>query len=132
MELATEPDVYAPIMNNEGEYIDKVPPLHSMKNGMYCPCGGRVNKTYNTTTSMKQHFTRTCHKQWIVQLNNNKTNYYVECNNLRQTVRNQQIIIQQMELEMMKKQRMIEFIQNELMEAKTKKEYIVCDLLNIE
>ena len=35
MELVTEPDVYAPIMNNDREYIDKVPPLHAMSNGMY-------------------------------------------------------------------------------------------------
>jgi len=132
MELVTEPDVYAPIMNNDREYIDKVPPLHAMSNGMYCPCGGRANKVYNTTTSMKQHFTRACHKQWLLQLNNNKSNYYVECNTLRHTVKNQQLIIQQMELEMTKKQRLIDFLQNELMEAKSTKEHIVYDLLNVE
>ena len=41
MELVVEPDIYTPSINDNGLYVDKVPPFNYIKKGLTCPCGSR-------------------------------------------------------------------------------------------
>ena len=41
MELITEPDIYAPSIDEIGNYIDKVPSFLIIKHGVRCTCGKR-------------------------------------------------------------------------------------------
>jgi len=51
MELALEPDMYAPSINESGNYVDKVPSFHVVKKGLYCLCGSRKDKLYDNYNS---------------------------------------------------------------------------------
>ena len=41
MELVTEPDVYSPSIDNNGNYIDIIPSFNIINKGVSCPCGSR-------------------------------------------------------------------------------------------
>jgi hypothetical protein len=112
MELVTEPDLYSPSINDIGNYVDKIPsftPLrmsnaqsashrslitahfvgvlnvqrcNNIKHGLRCPCGSRKDKTYDTHSIFASHIKTKKHQSWLVDLNLNKTNFYLENINL--------------------------------------------------
>ena len=78
MELIVEPDTYTPSIDGQGNYIDVIPPSVKLKHGLYCPCGSRGHKMFTTTSSFNSHTKTKVHQQWLVQLNRNKANFFVE------------------------------------------------------
>jgi len=97
MELVTEPDLYSPSINDIGNYVDKIPSFNNIKHGLRCPCGSRKDKTYDTHSIFASHIKTKKHQSWLVDLNLNKTNFYLENINLKNTITNQQLIIAKLE-----------------------------------
>ena len=64
MELATEPDIYSPNIDNNGDYIDKVPSFNTnaLANGIRCPCGTRKDKIYTSTSMFSSHIKTKTHE----------------------------------------------------------------------
>jgi hypothetical protein len=97
MDLATVSDIYSPSIDNEGNYIDKIPSY--MPNGIKCGCGKneKKNKIYMTTLLFSNHTKTKTHQQWLTSINTNKINYYKENQELNQTIHNQKRIIAKFE-----------------------------------
>jgi hypothetical protein len=129
MDLAIEPDIYEPSIDDKGNYIDKLP--SSMKHGIQCPCGARKEKVYETRPKLKAHIESKFHQKWIADLNINKANLYVRCIGLDETVKNQQIIIAQLQRQLDTKNKTIDILTDQL----TKKSIPIqpaIDLLDFE
>lgn len=114
MELATQSDIYAPSINDIGNYIDKIPSSFAFKNGMYCPCGSRKDKVYETYAKFSSHIKTKTHRKWLEDLNINKSNFYIEALKQKETISNQKLIIAKMELEMLNKDKTINYLTNQL------------------
>ena len=93
MELIVESDIYAPTMDDLGNYIDKIPSFIHLPCGLRCPCGSRKDKVYETSALFSSHIKTKKHKSWLISVNLNKTNYYVENEKLKETIQNQKMII---------------------------------------
>ena len=78
MELVVEPDIYSPSIDDKGNYIDRIPSFNIIKKGLLCPCGARKDKIYETHTVFASHIKTKIHQSWLVTLNFNKTNYFIE------------------------------------------------------
>jgi len=94
MELVTEPDIYSPSIDETGKYIDKLPAF--FKHGIQCPCGARKEKVYESKPKLKEHLKTKVHQKWLDDMNANRSNHYIESTQLKETVKNQQIIIAQL------------------------------------
>ena len=116
MELATEPDVYSPNIDENGNYVDKIPSFNSnaLTNGLRCPCGTRKDKVYTTGPLFSAHCKSKTHERWIQELNANKSNFFTENQSLRQIIHAQKIMIGKMELELSSKTMTINYLTQEL------------------
>jgi hypothetical protein len=114
MELQTEPDTYTPSVNHLGNYIDVVPSFNNLKNGLRCPCGSRKGKTYVTYCLFSAHTKTKIHQNWLENLNLNKANYLIECENLKSTVKEQRIVIAQLDREIQNKNLTIDYLTQQL------------------
>jgi hypothetical protein len=114
MELVTEPDLYMPSIDNIGNYIDKIPSFNNLKHGMRCPCGSRKDKTYDTYSVFSAHIKTKIHQKWLSNLNLNKSNYYIENENLKTTLHNQRLIIAKLEKEVQNKLMTIDYLTKQL------------------
>ena len=94
MDLVVEPDIYIPSIDETGRYVDKIPVL--FKKGIQCPCGSRKEKIYETKQKFKEHIKTKAHQLWLDDLNINRSNHLIEATQLKETVKNQQIIIAQL------------------------------------
>ena len=103
MELVTESDTYTPSIDENGNYIDRIPPFNLIKKGLQCPCGSRKDKVYDTHTIFSNHIRTKHHQIWLKNLNTNKANYYVENESLKNILYNQRLIIANLEKEIHKK-----------------------------
>jgi hypothetical protein len=95
MELTVE-EWYAPNVDSTGTYID-----HPPKTDVKCPCSTR-QKTY-ARQQFSAHMKTKGHREWLVSLNDNKINYYLENEKLKETVRTQQMILVRLENELQAK-----------------------------
>ena len=114
MELLVEPDTYTPSIDANGNYIDKLPSHHIIKQGMYCVCGSRCNKLYDTPSKFNAHLKTKTHQKWLEQLNLNKANFFVESEKLKKTVHTQQVLIARLEQEVRNKSRTIDYMTQQL------------------
>lgn len=97
MALIVDPDMYAPGISENGEYIDQIPSsAHFQHGGMRCPCS-RVEKCYETRQSFVAHSKSAAHQRWLRALNSNKTNHLMELEETRRTIEQQKRIIAQLE-----------------------------------
>jgi len=128
MELITEPDTYSPNIDNNGNYIDKIPSFGNLKHGIRCHCGSRKQKVYETYGVFAQHIKTKTHQKWLEELNLNKANYYIENEELRTTVRQQQMIIAKLEKDLQNKIMTIDFLTQQLVKPVKP----VHDLLNFD
>jgi hypothetical protein len=64
---------------------------------LLCPCGARKDKLYETHTVFASHIKTKAHQSWLVTLNFNKTNFFIENDVLKKTVQNQKLIIAKLE-----------------------------------
>lgn len=99
MELATESDVYCPSVNDLGNYIDKIPSFTN-GSGLRCVCGARRDKVYATHGIFAAHIKTKAHQKWLCELNVSQPNLYKENLEMKQTIRNQRLIISRMDKEM--------------------------------
>jgi hypothetical protein len=113
MELALEAEIYCPSVDEEHNYVDKMPP--TIVHGIRCPCGSRKDKVYVSSALFNNHCKTKHHLTWIKELNLNKINHYKENEELKKTVQSQRIIISQLEKEIINKLRAIDFITQQLM-----------------
>jgi len=115
MDIALEPDIYSPSIDENGNYVDKAPSFNNIK-ALRCPCGTRKDKTYDTLTQFCCHVKTKTHQKWLHDMNMNRANYFVECEQLRQTVHAQQILIGRMEQELATKTTTINYLAHKLCE----------------
>ncbi len=111
MEIATEPDIYMPSMDEHGNYVDKIT---SFTKGLRCPCGTRRDKVYKTTSLFSTHIKCDSHKKWIIDMNHNKSNYYAEAIKTKETVRELQLIIGDLNNKLANRDMTIEYLTNQL------------------
>jgi len=114
MELVTEPDTYSPNIDEMGNYIDKIPSFSNLKHGIRCPCGSRRDKIYDTYSVFSSHIKTKTHQKWLQNLNLNKANYYIENEELKRTVKQQQMIISKFEKDLQNKIMTIDFLTQQL------------------
>lgn len=132
MEIVTEPDAYSPSIDEKGNYVDKIPPFSRIKKGLTCPCGARKDKVYETHSVFSTHIKSKSHQKWIENLNLNKANYYIENDQLRETIQNQRLIIARMEKDMIIKCKTIDYLTHQLISltTTTTTSNVVTDLLD--
>ena len=114
MELVIEPDMYSPSIDDNGNYIDKIPSFYYIKKGLQCPCGTRKVKLYDSHSCFSAHIKSKSHQKWLTQLNLNKANYYVENEKMKETLQNQRLIIAKMEKEIQNKLMTIDYLTQQL------------------
>jgi hypothetical protein len=114
MELVLEPDIYSPSVDEKGNYIDKIPSFNIIKKGLLCPCGSRKDKIYETHAMFTTHIKTKSHQTWLVSLNFNKANYYIENNILKDTVQNQKLIIAKLEKDVQTKIMTIDYLTQQI------------------
>lgn len=127
MEITITPDTYTPGVDNNGSYVDNIPII---KNGLFCPCGSRKDKTYENATKFSTHTKSKTHQKWLMMLNQNKANYYVEMLKYKELVENQQKIITQLENQVKNKALTIDYLTDQLT-SKTRQIVSTIDLLDI-
>ena len=133
MEIVTQPDLYSPSLDDKGNYVDKIPPFSRIKKGLICPCGARKDKVYETHGVFSTHIKSKNHQKWLENLNLNKANYYIENEQLRETIQNQRLIIARMEKEMIIKCKTIDYLTNQLISpTTTTTSKVVTDLLDFD
>ena len=126
MDITVTPDIYTPSVDNHGNYIDNIPKII---NGLFCPCGSRKDKIYENTTKFTIHTKSKSHQKWLINLNQNKANYYVDMLKNKELVENQQKIIAQLENQLHKKSLTIDYLTEQL-RIKTTHQTSSIDLLD--
>ena len=114
MELIVEPEVYAPSIDEIGNYIDKIPPFNTIKYGIRCPCGSRKDKTFDTSGTFSAHIKTKTHQKWLNNLNLNKANFYIENETLKSTVQNQRLVIAKLDRDLQNKIMTIDYLTQQL------------------
>ena len=114
MELVTEPDLYAPSLDNLGNYIDKIPSFNNIKHGLICPCGSRKGKVYDTYSIFSAHTRTKVHQKWLADINLNKGNHYSENISLKTTIQNQRLIIAKLEKDLQNRIMTIDYLTQQL------------------
>ena len=119
MDLIVEPDIYSPSIDDKGNYIDKIPSFNNLKNGLRCPCGARKDKTYDCVAYFTSHIKTKTHQKWLMDMNTNKSNYYTENVQLKDTITNQKLIIARLEKEVNVKLKTIDYLTQQLVSKET-------------
>ena len=130
MELVIEPDYYCPSIDENGNYIDKIPSFNNIKHGLKCPCGSRKDKVYETNSTFSSHIKTKVHQKWISHLNSNKANFYIENESLKDTISNQKMIIAKFEKDLNSKNMTIDYLTHQIYQLSTSK--IVNNLLDFD
>ena len=93
MDLAIEPDIYEPNINDKGDYIDNIPYSSKFQNGLRCPCGTRKEHVFDSRPSFAGHIKTKTHQKWLQELNTNKMNHYTDNIKLKELIGSQKLII---------------------------------------
>ena len=128
MDITLTPDTYMPSVDDNGNYTDNIPII---KHGLFCPCGSRKDKTYENTSKFATHIKTKAHQKWLLILNQNKANYYVEMLKNKEVVENQQKIITQLEQQLQRKSLTIDYLTGQLT-RQTNQQATTIDLLDID
>lgn len=114
MELALEPDMYSPSIDEAGKYVDE----HITTFPLRCPCGSRKDQIYKTRGSFTAHCKTKFHTKWIERLNNNRMNHLTESIKLSETVKQQHILISERDKEIRRQTLVIQHLTDELLRLK--------------
>ena len=114
MKLATEPDIYAPGISDNGNYVDVMPSFNFNDNGYYCFCGSRKDKVYETKTKLQNHTKTKHHQLSLKNLNLNKSNYYKKIEQSKEIIKTQKIMIGNLQKQIDTKSSTIDYLTNEL------------------
>jgi predicted RNase H-like nuclease (RuvC/YqgF family) len=128
MDISTTPDMYTPSVDNNGNYVDNIPVI---KHGLFCPCGSRKDKIYENASKFSSHIKTKIHQKWLVNLNDNKANYYVELLKYKEITENQQKIITRFEQQLQQKSLTIDYLTEQLVRNKNISQNTNTDLLNL-
>jgi hypothetical protein len=128
MDIVLTPDTYTPSVDDKGNYVDNIPII---RNGLFCPCGSRKDKTYDNTSKFSSHIKSKSHQKWMLNLNQNKANYYVDMLKNKEIIENQQKIIKQLEEQSHKKTLTIDYLTEQLMKYKVNQQIVSINLLDI-
>ena len=131
MELALEPDIYIPNVDNIGNYVDKIPSSIHLSKGLYCPCTNKKDKMFTNISKFSAHMKTKMHQRWIQSLNYNKSNYYQENIELHELVNSQRKIIAQNEQELQNRSNTINYLTQQLMKQQSEKK-VVTNLLDMD
>lgn len=115
MDLTVTPDTYTPTVNDNGNYVDSIPLI---KHGLFCLCGSRKDKAYENASKFAVHIKSKAHQKWLLNLNQNKANYYVGMMENKQIIENQQKIISQLEIQLQKKILTIDYLTTQIINEK--------------
>ena len=99
MNLSLESDIYEPNTNDDGNYVDFLPPSSKFKHGLRCPCGSRKDHIFDSRQCFSLHIKSKTHLKWLLELNKNKMNFFTECEKLKEIVSSQKLIIARLEKE---------------------------------
>jgi hypothetical protein len=119
MDLAVEPDIYEPNINEKKDYIDNIPYLSKFKNGLRCPCGTRKEHVFDSRNCFAVHIKTKTHQKWLSDMNTNRSNYYTENVQLKETIVNQKLIIARLEKEVNLKLKTIDYLTQQLVSKET-------------
>lgn len=98
--IATQPDIYAPSINNEGTYVDNIPPQHKFSvSGLRCPCSIRKDTVFWARQNFMSHTKTKTHQNWLCGLSLDNTNMYIKSQEMAQTIKEQKIMIARLEKE---------------------------------
>lgn len=87
MNLNTTSDIYSPVLDDTSTYID----TNNITFPIKCPC---TNKDFFNKNTFNIHRRKTKkHKDWLAELNANKTNFYKDTILLNELVKQQQEMI---------------------------------------
>lgn len=128
MDVSVMPELYHPIVDLNGNYVDKCPEYITY--GMRCPCGSRIDKVYDTKLKFKAHLNCLTHKIWIVNLNNSRANINKKNIELNELVKSQREIMKKQEDEILRLKTINTYIENKLFvleKQPRKSELIVLD-----
>jgi hypothetical protein len=84
------PNTYEPKMNREGQFVDIIP--SNISSGYICNCNIRKT-TFYSRTAFNTHTKTKSHTSWLEQYNQNKASIIAENSELKEKVKQQQIII---------------------------------------
>lgn len=129
MDIAVEPEIYCPIIDDTGVYIDRCPSF--IKYGIKCPCGTWNEHVFDTKSKFKQHILGVKHKRWIKILNAEKYNHYKECIEMKNVLKQQREIIGKMEIEMSRLRNINKFLEDKIFQNE-KSNNTVTDLLDLD
>ena len=107
MALSLEPELYQVAVDENGTYINNIPSLNTIKNGIRCPCGSRKNQIFKTSSGLTKHFDCEKHKSWLKSLNLERVNHYNELIKSKEIVKQQQKQIKELKLELQEKDKII-------------------------
>lgn len=127
MNITLTPDTYTPSVDQNGNYIDYKPVI---THGIICPCSSRKDKSYDTASKFSAHIKTKTHQKWLLTLNSNKANYYVELLKYKDTVAQQQKIIVSLDNKLLQKDKTIAYLTNQLVETRVPTT-TVTDLLDL-
>lgn len=130
MNLSLESDIYEPNTNDDGNYVDFLPPSSKFKNGLRCPCGSRKDHIFDSRQSFSSHIKSKTHLKWLSDLNQNKMNFFTECEKLKEIVSSQKLIIARLEKEVNNHKNTIINLAQQL--ANKENENTIVDLLSFD
>lgn len=93
MSLTLDADIYEPSTDDDGNYIDYLPPSNKFTNGIRCLCGSRKNHIFYTKSAFNEHRKTNAHQKWLIDLNTNKNNHFIESQKLKELVSTQKILL---------------------------------------
>jgi hypothetical protein len=130
MELSVDSDIYSPNIDDNGNYTDYLPSTNKFTHGLRCPCGTRKDHVFDSRPSFAIHIKTKTHQKWMVELNANKMNFYLECEKLKDVVNSQKIIIAKLEKEIHAKLNTIDYLTQQIMTKDSNN--VVVDLLSFD
>lgn len=96
--IATQPDTYAPIVNSEGNYVDKIPSQSAFTvSGLKCPCSIKKDQVYWTRAQFSSHVKTKTHQNWLCELSLSNMNYYSRVQDMEKMIKEQKIMIAKLE-----------------------------------
>jgi hypothetical protein len=119
MELTLEPEIYAPSINEYGNYVDN-PGTGAAFRPLRCACGCRRDQLYKTIASFKSHIKSQCHISWLEDQNNNKQNHLVNASNNAELLNQQRLQIARMSLDVEQKNHHIGLMTKRITELENK------------
>lgn len=130
MEIVLDPEIYSPVICDDGSYMDMCPAF--IKNGIRCPCGSRTEHVYDSKTKFKQHIISIKHKKWIEILNREKQNHYKENIELTDNNKHQREIIATLQKEIIRLQILTQYLESRISFSTKESIHIVDNLLDLD